>query len=276
LVVTAHAPASTSNLGPGFDCLGAALNLGLRVTLSDAPASGDNSLVERAVELVTGHPVEGSIVVSSDIPVARGLGSSGACVAAGLVLGCALAGREPDRAALLAVGTPLEGHPDNLAAALFGGLVVALRGDGVVRLDPEPSVRPLILLPRERLATAEARGVLPAEVTLGDAVSNIAGTAGLVAVLTGAAKPSRELLLQCTRDALHQPYRAPLMPKTADALRSLRDRGIAAAVSGAGPSIVCLVVRSEEDFVREAAGSLEGWELVELEWDTQGAYVMEE
>jgi homoserine kinase len=275
-LVTVRAPASTSNIGPGFDCLGAAVSIGLEVRFSAGAASSSTGLVERAAELVLGGPPEGGVEITSDIPVARGLGSSAACVAAGLLIGCAIAGREPDPAELLAIGTPLEGHPDNLAAALYGGVTLVLPGGVVQRLDPSPSVRPLIVVPHERLATAEARAVLPETVPLGDAVANAARTAGLVMLLTGAVEPTRERLLACTEDLLHQPYRAPLMPKTADALHRLREAGIPAAVSGAGPSIVCLVGDGEHDSTREAVGILEGWHALDLEWETHGAHVLEE
>jgi homoserine kinase len=215
------------------------------------------------------------VEITSDIPVARGLGSSAACVAAGLLIGSAIAGREPDAAELLALGAPLEGHPDNLAAALYGGVTLVLPGGSVQRLEPSPSVRPLILVPHERLATAEARAVLPETVALGDAVANVARTAALVTMLTGVIEPTRERLLASTEDLLHQPYRAPLMPKTADALGRLRAAGVPAAVSGAGPSIVCLVCEGEQDSTREAVGNLGEWQLLDLEWETRGAYVLE-
>lgn len=271
MVVRARAPASTSNLGPGFDAFGAALTVGLVATVTDEPPSGDKNLAERAAELITGRPVEHAIEIRSDIPVGRGLGSSGACVAAGLLIGCALAGRSEDPAELLRAGAALEGHPDNLAAALYGGLVVALPGGSVVPLGADASVRPLILVPDERLATAEARRVLPQQVPMHDAVANVAAAAGLVAVLTGRAEATPERLLACTEDRLHQSYRAALMPKTADALSELRTAGVAAAVSGAGPSIVCLSPPGREDFVRAAAGNLETWQLLELDWDSTGA-----
>ena len=276
MVVKARAPASTSNLGPGFDCLGAALTIGLEVSLTDDAAAPTDGLVERAVQAVTGRLVPNRLAITSDIPSARGLGSSGACVAAGLLLGCALSGIEPDPGELLRIGTPLEGHPDNLAAALYGGLTIALADGEVFRCDPSSSVRPFILLPHERLSTAEARGVLPVDVPRGDAVANIGSASGLVALLTGAVEPTRDRLLACTADTLHQRYRAPLVPKTADALRLLRDSRIAAAVSGAGPSILCLVVGGEEDDLREAARGLQGWQLLEPDWDRRGAYVHEE
>jgi homoserine kinase len=275
-LVTVRAPASTSNIGPGFDCLGAAVSIGLEVRFTAGSAARSPGLVERAAELVLGRPLEGAVEISSDIPSARGLGSSAACVAAGLLIGCTLAGREPDAGELLALGTPLEGHPDNLAAALYGGITLVLPGGVVQRLEPSASVRPLIVVPHERLATAEARAVLPETVPLRDAVANTARTAGLVTLLTGVVEPTRERLLACTEDLLHQPYRAPLMPKTADALRRLREAGVPAAVSGAGPSIVCLVGDGEQDSTREAVGILEGWQLLDLDWETRGAYAREE
>jgi homoserine kinase len=272
LVIKAHAPASTSNLGPGFDCLGGALDLGLVATLTDAPAS-DNGLVGRAVEAVTGHKLDQAIEIESGIPVARGLGSSGACVAAGLLIGCALASRTPDPDELMRIGTPIEGHPDNLAAALFGGLTIALPSGVVFALPPSASVRPFILLPHERLSTEEARRALPDAVPLGDAVANIAAVSGLIALLTGATEPTRDRLFACTQDRIHQPYRAPLMERTAAAVEALRDAGLPAVVSGAGPSVLCLVTRDDEDSVRGTAGTLEGWQLMELNWDTRGAYI---
>lgn len=274
-MVTVFAPASTSNLGPGFDCFGAAVSVGLKAAVTGGAAASEPGLVERAAGLVAGR-LPGRVEIESDIPVARGLGSSAACVAAGLLIGCALAGHDPNPAELLRLGAPLEGHPDNLAAALYGGVVCVLPGGDVLCLEPAASVRPHILVPDERLATAEARAVLPRSVSLGDAVANVARASGLLAVLTGAVTPSRERLFACTEDRLHQPYRASLMPKTTDALKLLRGAGVPAAVSGAGPSIVCLVCDDDRDSVRRAAGTLEGWTSMELDWETRGARVLSE
>jgi homoserine kinase len=268
-LVTVRAPASTSNLGPGFDCLGAALTIWIEVELGGGSPLPD--LIARAVAAVAGgDAVEGS--VNSDIPRGRGLGSSGACVAAGLLAGCAIAGKGPDPDELLALGTPLEGHPDNLAAALYGGLTIVGPDGRVLRIDPAASVRPLILLPREELPTKQARRVLPETVPLADAVSNIAGASTLVAVLSGAVEATKEVLLRATGDLIHQPYRRDLAPRTAELVAALRSEGIAAAVSGAGPSVVCLVLRGEEGEVRAHAGT--GWELLEPDWDLEGARIL--
>jgi homoserine kinase len=216
--------------------------------------------------------------VRSDIPLEAGLGSSAATVAAGLLLGCAVAGREPDPGELLQLGAPIEGHPDNLAAALYGGLVLVVPVPGgldVLPFVPTASVRPFILLPRERLATTQARRVLPEAVPLPDAVGNASRVTGLVALLSGVVSPTSDRLWTYTQDALHQPYRAELMPRTAEVLDALRAAGIPAALSGAGPSIVCLVIRGDEEGTRSFVADLEGWELLELEWGGEGARILE-
>lgn len=234
-------------------------------------------LLLRAAEAVAGElpPLEGT--VRSDIPLEAGLGSSAAAIAAGLLLGCALTDRAPDPDELLQLGASIEGHPDNLAAVLYGGLVVVVPVAGgldVLAFPPTSSVRPLILLPRDRLSTAEARRVLPEQVPLADAVSNSARTTGLVALLSGVVSPSSDRLWTYTQDLLHQPYRAPLMRQTAEAIERLRSSGVPAAVSGAGPAVVCLVVRGDESGTRQIAEELEGWELIETDWNTEGARIV--
>ncbi len=262
-------PASTANLGPGFDCLGAALTLSLEV---DTSSSDDlPRIVRRAIAATAGEGADTHGVISSEIPTARGLGSSAACVAAGLVIGAAASGRDMDRAELLRLGTPIEGHPDNLAPALLGGITLCLPDGSAIRYEPSGGVRPLILVPGESLSTKEARKVLPDDVPRADAIANVARAAGLLSMLTGAAEATPERLLECTDDRLHQPYRAPLMERTSSAISALRERGIAAAVSGAGPSVVCLVLRGAEGPVRNVSPSLEGWKLLEVDWDLEGA-----
>lgn len=270
-----RAPASTANIGPGFDCLGAALTVSLEIE-TDESSEELPRIVRRAIrEGARDEAVDVRAAITSDIPRARGLGSSAACVAAGLVLGAARAGRDIDRAELLLIGTPIEGHPDNLAAALFGGITLVLPDATVMRYEPSGGVRPLILVPGRSLATKEARKALPDVVPHADAVANVSRASGLLAMLTGAAAPSREVLLECTDDRLHQPYRAALMPETVETIATLRERGIAAAVSGAGPSVVCLVLRGAEDDVRDASASMDGWTLLECDWDLEGACLLD-
>ncbi len=284
-------PATTSNLGPGFDCVGAALSVGLELEIIDGPASWtyehaglgpvheppDASLVLSAAARVIGEHPDVALAMRSAIPMGCGLGSSGSAIAAGLLLGCVLASKEPDPDELLVLGTPLEGHADNLAPALFGGVTLVLPeydGFDVLRFEPDPAVRPVVLLPKVQLATSEARRVLPDQVARVDAVKNIARAAGLVALLSGTTPPTMSLLHECTEDLLHQPYRAPLMADTAAAVERLRAAGVPAAVSGAGPSIICLLIRGEEHPARDAFHGLSGWTVLDLEWDLQGARIV--
>lgn len=266
--IRVSAPATTANIGPGFDCLGAALALRLEVTATPGPPAAEPDLVARAAASITGRNPEVRIEQDARFPVGRGLGSSAAAIAAGLLIGCALAGREPDPESLLDAGLALEGHPDNLAPCLLGGIVLAARsaaGLQVMRFEPPETVRPVVLVPDAEMSTQAARGVLPAQVPMADAVASAARTAGLLAVLTGAAEATPGRLLALTEDVLHQPHRAPLMPATAEALGELRARGVAAAVSGAGPSLVCLVPAGEP------APAVGGWDAIDVGWDDQGA-----
>lgn len=267
--IAVRAPASTANLGPGFDCLAAALDLHLDVTIGIG-GSDDGGLIGKAVRLVA--PDAGGVSVRTErgIAVGRGLGSSGAAIAAGLVAGCAVVGRDPDPAGLLALGLELEGHPDNLAASLYGGFTL-VAGSRVLRVDPSPSVRPAVLVPSFELSTAKARRALPDEVPLADAVANIGATAGLVAVLSGARPATRSALLAYTEDRLHQRYRAPLMAATADVVDTLRRAGIAAYVSGAGPSVGALLVDETRSDLEGVAATLDGWDAMLLDWEPRGA-----
>lgn len=266
-MVTVRAPGTTANLGPGFDCLGAALTVSLSLSTDGTGERVD--LVDRAISAIGDAPA--NYLVSSDVPVGRGLGSSAACVASGLLLGCELNGHPVDRDELLRKGTAIEGHPDNLAPALFGGITLVLPDLTVLRFEPAASVRPMLLVPMQSLSTEAARRALPDDVPRTDAIANIARSSGLLSMLTGAIAATSDGLLECTEDRIHQPYRARLMPQTADAVSYLRGHGIAAAVSGAGPSVVCLVLRGREDHVASAVSELEGWELLDVDWELQGA-----
>lgn len=288
MTIKVTAPASTANLGPGFDCLAVALSVSLEVSASEdnpgweVSVPGGNApsadLLVRATEAVAGEIPGLGGTIRSEIPLQAGLGSSAATIAAGLLLGCAIADKEPDRGELLQLGAQIEGHPDNLAAALYGGLTLVVPVAGgldVLPFVPTSSVRPLILLPRERLSTSEARRALPSDVPMSDAISNGARATGLVALLSGVVSPSSDRLWTYTQDLLHQPYRASVMPQTAEILEQLRSAGVPAALSGAGPAIVCLVVRGEEEGTKKVAADLEGWELMELDWATEGAQIVE-
>jgi homoserine kinase len=251
-------PGSTSNLGPGFDALGLALQIylelevlsaaengGLRFLFQDGAPAGENAIEQAMLDEARRRGVRLpslEIAVRSGIPVQAGLGSSAAAIVAGLRLVDAIcADRDGDVGRLLDAATALEGHPDNVSASILGGLTASSQGpSGVTSIASAwpARVRVVIGTPRLGLATAKARGVLPAQVSRADAVHNVQRTALLLhAIHTG----SLEALAAALDDRLHQPYRAPLVPGLADALAWRHPTVLGAFLSGAGPSIAAFV-----------------------------------
>lgn len=256
-------PATSANLGPGFDALGLALTLYDEVTAEvvgeetsvevmgegagELP-TGEDHLIVRAMrttfDRLGGQPAAIRLRCVNRIPQARGLGSSSAAIVAGVTLAQALAGRS-DRSQALAVAGELEGHPDNVAPCILGGFTIAwLDRDHRARaatIAPHPDVTPVVFVPPTQGFTAAARAALPKEVPHADAAFN----AGRAALLVHALTQEPRLLLEATEDRLHQDYRAAGMPETAELVRNLRERGIAAVVSGAGPTALALLVAGE-------------------------------
>jgi homoserine kinase len=258
--VRVRVPATSANLGPGFDALGLALSLyddvvvrvadeGLFVDVAgegaDTVPRTRRHLVVRALhagfEALGGQPRGLEVVCANRIPHGRGLGSSAAAIVAGLAAARALVlgGAETlDDDALLALAAELEGHPDNVAACLLGGLTLAWTpADGpaqAVRLPVSPALRPVVFVPTTSSSTAKARKMLPATVPHTDAARNAARSALLVHAL--ATDPG--LLLAATEDRLHQQYRAASQARTAGLVEALRANGVPAVVSGAGPSVL--------------------------------------
>lgn len=257
LPIRVRVPASTANLGPGFDALGLALALydevevlpaasGLRVEVhgqgaGTLPTDQRHRVVHALHAACTrcGYRPAGLVLrCHNSIPQGRGLGSSAAAAVAGVLAGYALAGMQPDGAAL-DLAAALEGHADNAAASLLGGLVISWRDQRrfrAVRLEPHPDLAPVLLVPPAACATEETRAMLPPQVPHADA----AFTAGRAALLVHALTAAPQLLLAATEDRLHQPYRRPAYPATARLVEQLRAAGVAAAVSGAGPSVLAL------------------------------------
>jgi homoserine kinase len=259
--VSVRTPATSANLGPGFDALGLALTLyddltaritegGFAVTVRGEGAGelpGDEEHLVVRVMLATfdelgERPAGLAVDCVNRIPQARGLGSSSAAIVAGVQLarGLVADGRQRlDDAAALRIAGKLEGHPDNVAPCLLGGFTIAwTEGTGAraVRLSPAASVRPTAFVPGERGYTATARAALPPDVPHRDAAFN----AGRAALLTHALTADPTLLFAATEDRLHQGYRAEAMPGTASLVASLRSVGVAAVVSGAGPTVLAL------------------------------------
>jgi len=257
--VSVSVPASTSNLGPGFDCLGLALGLRNELSLElrdeKGPAvvevrgegekslpRGETNLIVQAARLVLPRRSPGRLYFRAlnRVPLARGLGSSAAAAVAGLWAAAHLFGtlrRSEDELEKLAVS--LEGHPDNVAPCVHGGLTASLAGLGAQRLNLHPSLRAVVCVPAFELETKRARAVLPKSVPLADAVFNASR-----AILLGRALETGRTshLAELMADRLHQPYRARLVPGLADALASAVKAGAAgAALSGSGPSVFAFV-----------------------------------
>ena len=283
--ITVRVPATSANLGPGFDCFGLALELCNEVTIDTDAEPGVAWEGEGADEL----PMDGSDLVSrtiahvgsfhdmrppplrlsglNRIPLEQGLGSSSAAAVAGVVLGSrifdlsidghnALRDGMPfhDAYSVFAIAARIEGHPDNAAAAAFGGFTIALPDGDVRRLDVDPAVRPVALVPLGvRLPTAEARRALPDRVDRADAIYNAAHAALVVEALTR--DPS--LLRDALRDRLHQEARLDLVPAVREVFRDLVGAGIPACVSGAGPSL--LAFESDGRVVPDLG---EGWRVL--------------
>ena len=259
--VLIRVPATSANLGPGFDVLGLALGLhdevevavtpgGLSIDVSGEGAAevgdaAEKHLVLRAMrvgfdDLGVAQPPGLSLRCVNRIPHGRGLGSSAAAIVAGLLAARALAGASLDPDAVLPMANELEGHPDNVAPCLFGGLTIAWVAGlaaRAIRLEPLPTVQPVAFIAPAPVSTKVARGLLPASVPHAHAARNAGRAALLVAALT--ARP--DALLDASEDRLHQDYRAPAMPATHDLVGRLRALGVPAVVSGAGPSVLAFL-----------------------------------
>jgi homoserine kinase len=297
--VQVRVPATSANLGPAFDCAGLALTLhdvlqfsvepsGLSVEISGVGAAelptDESHLVVRAFraacEELGWSPSGLRVVAENAIPQGRGMGSSAAAVVAGVMGAWALCPEVEviDLNAVLRLTTVMEGHPDNVAACLHGGLTLSWAGDGGVNADSlevHEDVLPVVLVPGMTLSTEVARGLLPDAVSHADAAFNAGRSALLVHALT-----SGSLLLEATEDRLHQRQRAAAMPDTLALVDRLRAAGHAAVVSGAGPSVLVLARRtvcgaeeqSGAEEVREITGfAPEGWSLLPLDVDPRGA-----
>ncbi|QHW34187.1 homoserine kinase [Paenibacillus rhizovicinus] len=264
--VLVKVPASTANLGPGFDTLGMALSLYAWIQmeavdgetvielygdgLNGIPTNKSN-LIYKVAQMVFEeagvHIPEIRIAMYSDIPLTRGLGSSASAIVGALVAANALAGGPLSEDKLFQMASALEGHPDNVGASLFGGIVVSA-WDGIraekVRIVPHENLEVLVAIPSFQLSTEKARHALPAKLDMKDAVYNVASSSLLVAAF---ASGNLELIPFAMRDKLHQPYRAPLVPGMSEILEQATNHGaLGVALSGAGPTLLTLVDRGSD------------------------------
>ena len=256
-------PASSANLGPGFDTLGLALGMwddvscevidsGLVIDVEgegsgEVPLNEKHLAARRTPAVRAAHRYEEprlDLVCHTRVPEARGLGSSAAAAVGGVALADALCDRPFDLTRMVQISSEFEGHPDNSSAAVLGGMVVSWADEPgfantsyhAVRLDVHPDIRATALVPYSRSSTEETRAVLPATVPHRDAVFNVSRASMMMLAMTK--RP--DLLFDASEDRLHQQQRAAALPVTTRWIRCLRDRGLAAMVSGAGPTVLCL------------------------------------
>ncbi|TMQ90419.1 homoserine kinase [Actinomadura soli] len=301
--VLVRTPATSANLGPGFDSLGLALSLHDDVEVEVGTADGALTIevdgegaevadrgerhlivrvLHRTFDLIDGLAGTGPVTrpgglrlrCRNRIPHSRGLGSSSAAIVAGIVAARALhpAGNLLSDDDALRLATEIEGHPDNVAPCLAGGLTVAWttpRGPRLVRLETQIT-QVTAFVPEQRLATERARGLLPGSVPHGDAAANAGRAALLVAALTGGL--DADVLLDATEDRLHQNYRAPAMPESAALVERLRAAGVPAVISGAGPTVLAFTSASQVDSIVPEVGN--GWLKHPLDVATRGARVV--
>ncbi|HQA47351.1 MAG TPA: homoserine kinase [Bacillota bacterium] len=289
-------PATSANMGPGFDCMGVALDIYNTVAAEEIPeglvienhgrdagliGKDDSNLIYKAMKTVfekVGYIPAGLKITSyNEIPVARGLGSSAASTAAGLILANAMTGETLSLEEIIRLGTALEGHPDNIVPALIGGMTLSYSQDtssvGYIKVDFPENLRMLVMVPDFMLSTTKARMVLPQQVELGNAVFNISRAALMVAALTAG---KLEHLKYAVQDRLHQPYREKLIPGMQEVFEQAYNAGARGVfLSGAGSTIVAMVDADNSDFLSRLRAFLErmsyNWELKFVNVSRQGA-----
>lgn len=293
--VTVEVPATTANLGPGFDALGAAVSRYLTVQSRDRSASpervtttgegegevatGEDNLIWRClVRFCDEHAQDVPDValrVHNDVPLERGMGSSSAAIVAGLALGRALTGAAVGDLDLVDLANDIEGHPDNVAPAILGGFVACATADDgalvVRRTTPAPTLRPLLMVPQTRQLTTTARGVLPDSLTRAQVASHAARTGHVVGAFVGAWPMDPRL----AGDLLHEEARFGVMAPTGALVRDLRAAGVHAWLSGAGPAVAAVIGPRDRDALDASTrtAAAHGFEAWALDWDLSGVLV---
>lgn len=292
-MVTVKVPATSANMGPGFDCLGVALDLyncfeieetasGLEITGCEALYSNESNLIytsmQKCFEVLNYQPKGLKINIKSNIPIARGLGSSAACIVGGVTAANELASGNLTKAQLLEIANAIEGHPDNVSPALMGGMTIAVQDKGKVYFENvkiADNLRFCALIPEFTLSTSEARAALPNALTYGDAIFNISRATLLVTALTNG---SYDLIKYACEDALHQPYRSKLIPGYDDIMDKIKDLDcLGVFLSGAGPTIMAIIKSTDKYFMPDMQNFLDSvkdkWTLKELHIDNLGTVV---
>ncbi|WP_352418977.1 homoserine kinase [Proteiniborus sp.] len=295
-MIKVKVPATSANLGPGFDTLGLALNLyntflfeeisnGLEVNGCDPGYANEKNLVYTSMMKTfdkIGYKPKGiRIDMNTDIPISRGMGSSAACILGGVIGANKLAKASLSNDEILDIATEIEGHPDNIAPALFGGLVVSVMEDENIYYDKisvANGIKFVALIPDFTLSTTKAREVLPSTISYKDGVYNV----GRVSLLLSALSNGRfELLKVALDDKLHQPYRKKLIPRFDEILNKCYELGcLGAYLSGAGPTLMTIIKDDDIDFTTKIKGYLISincnWDVKELNLDLSGVIIEKE
>lgn len=291
-MIKVRVPATSANMGPGFDTMGVALNMynhfyiqeaeELSITGCPKEDANEGNLLYRSMirclEMLE-FPYRGfHIHFDCSIPISRGLGSSASCILGGVLAANGIAGNPLDSGSILRIASEIEGHPDNIAPALFGGMVISITQGNEIhynRMDIAPGLKFCALIPDFTLSTHEARAVLPKSVPYGDAIFNVSRSSLLLsALMTG----RHELIKVACQDRLHQPYRGRLIANYSEVIQQCEELDcLGVYLSGAGPTIMVILGEEDNTFtpsMKEYLADLpHTWEVVELKIDAQGACV---
>lgn len=292
-MIEVRVPATSANMGPGFDCLGIAVNMynryfveeieeGLIFEGCDDKFKNENNLIyvsmKKCFEKIGYRPTGIRIKIESDVPVSRGLGSSAACVVGGVVCANELAGRVLNKQELLELAAEIEGHPDNINPAFCGGMTVSIYEDNKViynNVSVKNGIKFCALIPNFKLSTEQARAVLPKNINYKDGIYNVGRTALMISALNNG---DFHLLKSACKDKLHEDYRAKLIENFYDIKKECeRLNCLAVFLSGAGPTIMVMLREEDKDFCSSIKGFLDNlqskWEVKELKMDTAGTVV---
>lgn len=295
-MITVRVPATSANMGPGFDTLGIALNLyndfgfreiedGLKFNGMPEEFCNEENIIYKAMKYCfdkAGYKIKGLEIseIKQDVPVSRGLGSSSTCIVGGLVGANEILGKKFSEEELLEMAVEIEGHPDNVAPALLGGMVVAIVDENKTyydKIDVKNGIKFISIIPNFRLSTEEARKVLPKEISLKDGVYNVSRAALMVACFSSG---KYELLRYACKDAFHQNYRSKLIPGFEEVYNKSYELGaLACYLSGAGPTIMAIIDEKDERFSNKLKEFLQikglEWNILELSLDNAGATIIE-
>ena len=296
-MIRVRVPATSANLGPGFDSLGISLNIyneyefsleknkGLFFEGVEKEFQNENNIIFMAIKKIFDKydfKFEGIRIkiIKQDIPISRGLGSSSSCIVAGLIGGFALMGKEINKNEILSLAVDIEGHPDNVCPAIFGGLVSTIMVDGKKPLyncvEVKEGVKFIALIPRFKLSTEKARAILPKEVSFRDCVYNIGRAALLISCFSNG---NYALLKEASKDRIHERFRSKLIDNFDEVYNKALELGaFSCFLSGAGPTLMAIVDSKDIDFVNNFMRFMKeqelNWDIKELKIDKHVAKIL--